>query len=289
MAVPGESVPSPQTGASPVKAAIVPGPRELLGKIASYLPYSSDALALAFWLGTASLWWCLTASRLARFGRLLQSAEHASAELQEQADTLALRLGIKRAPQLWLVPAAIPPMLWGLGPRSKLLLPAGLSDRLTADGRAAILVHELAHLKRRDHWIRLLEFVVTGLYWWNPLVWWSRRGLRDAEEQCCDGWVVWALPASARSYASSILDTVDYLAEAPTFEPVVGTALTSAGHLKRRLLKILGGMTSKDLSWPAAVTLLGLICVPEPRLSDRARPAYQRGERRSERAGWGQG
>ncbi len=102
---------------------------------------------------------------------------------------------------------------------------------------------------------------MSGLYWWNPLVWWSRRALREAEEQCCDGWVVWALPRCARSYASTILDTVDYLAEAPSVDPLAGTALTSAHQLRQRLIQILSGTTSKQLSWPGAMTLLGLMCV----------------------------
>ena len=67
-----------------------------------------------------------------------------------------------------------------------------------------LLLHELAHLKRRDHWVRWLELVVAGLYWWHPVVWWARRALREAEEQCCDAWVVWAMPDRSRTYASCL-------------------------------------------------------------------------------------
>jgi len=253
------SVPSPQASAMPLRAAIAARPDDLLRRIATRTPSSSHALVLAVWLGIAALWWGLAAARLRKFRRLLQSASRASAELQDQTRRLADRLSLRRAPEVWLVPAAIPPMLWAMGTRPMLLVPAALLGRLGADRRAAILVHELAHMKRRDHWIRLLEIVVSGLYWWNPLVWWSRRALREAEEQCCDGWVVWALPECARSYATTILDTVDYLAEAPDLDPLVGTALTSAHQLMRRLLQIVGGTTSKHLCWPGTMALVGLV------------------------------
>ena len=52
----------------------------------------------------------------------------------------------------------------------------------------AVLAHELAHLKRRDHWVRRLEAIVLGLYWWYPGAWWARRQLERAEEECCDAW-----------------------------------------------------------------------------------------------------
>ena len=56
--------------------------------------------------------------------------------------------------------------------------------------RDAVLIHELAHLKRRDHWVRRLEAVVLGLDWWNPVAWWARREIEKAEEECCNAWIV---------------------------------------------------------------------------------------------------
>ena len=60
--------------------------------------------------------------------------------------------------------------------------------------RSMLLVHELAHVRRGDHAVRLFELAVTVLFWWLPTVWWARRALHDAEEQCCDAWVTWAFP-----------------------------------------------------------------------------------------------
>ena len=48
-------------------------------------------------------------------------------------------------------------------------------ERLDATAQEAILAHELAHVRRKDHWVRLLELVVTTLFWWHPAVWWACR------------------------------------------------------------------------------------------------------------------
>jgi beta-lactamase regulating signal transducer with metallopeptidase domain len=61
-------------------------------------------------------------------------------------------------------------MLWALGARPRLLVRQGLWQRLDSDQHDALLVHERAHFRRGDHWVRVLELAVTGLHWWNPLL-----------------------------------------------------------------------------------------------------------------------
>jgi probable HAF family extracellular repeat protein len=236
-------------------------PGSFLKRLATITPLSNYALILTIWLAGAALWWGLAVSRIRKFAGVLESASPAPPEIQEETRNLADRLGVKQAPSVWLVPSPIPPMLWAVETRPKLLFPAGLMKQLSAERRSAILTHELAHLRRRDHLIRELELVVAGLCWWNPLVWWSRRALREAEEQSCDCWVLWALPQSRKSYASTILDTIDYLAEAPGLQPVAGTALASADSLRRRLQRILRGPEPKNLSWSGWLILVALVPV----------------------------
>src|SRR5262249_5037859 len=155
------------------------------------LPWAS--LALAAWATGTVLWLALAAWRAGRFQRLLRFARPAPAWLGNEAALLARRLGLRHCPGAWLVRGQGSPGAWPVGGGVRLFLPADLLDRLTEGQRQALLVHELAHLRRRDHWVRLLEVVTGALYWWHPAVWWARRELREAEEQCCDAWVVWAL------------------------------------------------------------------------------------------------
>ncbi len=103
-------------------------------------------------------------------------------------------------------------MLWAAAGRALLLVPARLWEQFDAARLDTVLAHELAHLRRRDHWVRRLEFLALGLYWWLPVAWLARRRLREAEEQCCDAWVVSSLPGSARAYALALAETVEFLA-----------------------------------------------------------------------------
>src|SRR5262249_44818338 len=160
--------------------------------------------ALGAWLAGSLLWWGLAARRLRRFRRLLRPAVRAAAPVQERAGQLAARLGIPRCPPVLLVPAPVAPMLWAVFGSPRVLLPAALWERLADTQRDTLLVHELAHLRRGDHWVRRLELLALGLYWWHPVTWWCRRALGEAEEQCCDAWVVWALPDEAETYAAAL-------------------------------------------------------------------------------------
>jgi beta-lactamase regulating signal transducer with metallopeptidase domain len=210
------------------------------------------------WLFGSVLWGAWVAWHVIRFRRVLRLARLAPGRLQEEAETLARRLGLRRCPDVWLVPGAVSPMVWGLGGRPCLLFPTGLLDRLDAGGRAALLAHELAHVRRRDHWVRLLELAATGLYWWHPALWWARRELHEAEEQCCDAWAVWALGGDARPYALALLQAVAFVSQARPPLPLGASGVGQVSHLKRRLAMVMQGKTSRSLSWAGLGVVLGL-------------------------------
>jgi len=215
------------------------------------------------WLTGSLAWLTWTSVQVYRFHRLLRHARLAPPKLQEEVKTWAARLGLRKTPSLWLLPGCISPMLWTLGRSPRLLFPAKLLDRLDADQRSALLIHELAHLRRRDHWVRFIEMAVMAIYWWHPVVWWARRELNEAEEQCCDAWVVWALSligdpgrarergcvsAPRRAYALALLHTVDFFSHARPTLPAPASGVGQVPHLRRRLTMIMNGNTSKSLS-----------------------------------------
>ena len=138
-------------------------------------------------------------------------------------------------------------MLWSAGAKPRILVPAGLWERLDARQRDTLLLHELAHLRRRDHWVRWIELLATALYWWNPVCWWARHELREAEEQCCDAWVLWAMPGSFRDYASALLEAVDFVSIRPSV-PLLASGMGQFGHLKRRLTMLKQGNVARALT-----------------------------------------
>lgn len=216
------------------------------------------------WGVGALAWFLLALERLHRFRQLIRFARPPSAALQERTRRLADSMRLKRCPRVRLLPGRIAPMLWAIGGSPRLLVPADLLPLLNDEQLDTLLLHELAHLRRRDHWVRVLEFVVMGLYWWHPVVWYARRELREAEEQCCDAWVVSTLPDAGRTYASALLDTLDFLSTAQAAVPPLASGLSHLVDLKRRLTMIMRGNTPRSLTWPGclAIITLGLTVLP---------------------------
>lgn len=206
------------------------------------------------WFAGAAGWFLLATVRLIRFHRLLHFGQPAPVELRKLAKEVARRFEV-RCPKLVLVPGTLSPMLWAFGRASRLVLPASLVDRLTPDQWRTLFAHELAHWRRRDHWVRWIELAALGLYWWCPLVWWAKRELQQAEEECCDAWVVSTLPEAAREYALALVETVDFLSGARAVLPPAASGLGHVHLLQRRLTMILRGRT------PRALTLTGLVAV----------------------------
>ena len=207
-----------------------------------------QSLLLGCWLAGAALWAILQIVRAVRFQRRVMRDAIAPVELQEQTQRLAKRLGLRRAPQVLIVNATVSPMLWGCGSRARLLFPSDLADRLDDNARATLLTHELAHFGRGDHWVRVLELIVGGLFWWHPVVWWARCQIEEAEEECCDAWVIGEFPDAPRQYAEALLDTIDFLCESRQALPPIASGLGQAHFLRHRLTKIMCGAAPKSLS-----------------------------------------
>src|SRR5439155_11750010 len=123
---------------------------------------------LCLWPAGSLAWLLWTGGHAYRFHRLLRHAQPASVELRKQADELARKLGLTASPGVWLVPGVVSPMIWAIGRAPRLILPIKLVDRLEREQVAALLLHELAHVRRRDHWVRFLEIITTVAFWWHP-------------------------------------------------------------------------------------------------------------------------
>ena len=217
-----------------------------------------DLTLLAAWALGAAGWFAWQVARVHRFRRRVEAADFAPPEVRVAASRLADALGVARPPEVKLATGIGSPMLWSWGGGTVVLFPRDLLPRLSPEARDTLLAHELAHYLRRDHWVRVLEFVATGLFWWHPAVWLARRGVEAAEEECCDAWVVGGLAASPRRYAEALLATVDFAAELrrPCLPPGASAANRGARLLRRRLLGILHADRPRRLRGGVAVRLL---------------------------------
>ena len=207
---------------------------------------------------------CNDVGAVVRFRRQVRRPWPTDPNLQQQADMLAKRFGLSRSPAVRIVNATVPPMLWAMLHSPVVFLPRKLVERLTPEQVLTLLAHELAHYRRRDHWVRWLEMLVLGIYWWHPVAWIARRQLQRAEEECCDTRVLQVLPDAAAAYARTILEAVDFLNADHCPSPVFASGLGPVHALERRFEMILhtrpahrGGLIAK-----CALLLLALVVLP---------------------------
>ncbi len=160
------------------------------------------------WLALSFLLTLVQTFRIVRFRRRLRAATPAPDKLLDEARWIGRRLGVS-VPELLVIPEIGCPLLWCLG-RPQLLLPARLVKTLPLDRWRGILTHELAHLRRGDHWVSRLELAAGLIWWWNPLYWLTRARLDAEAELACDAWVVWALPKDRLVMPRSSLTSCDF-------------------------------------------------------------------------------
>ena len=177
-------------------------------------------------------------------------------------EEIGQRLGLSRLPEVLMVSARLAPMVWSPAGRPRLVLPAALFARLESAAQEAIVAHELAHIRRRDHLVRLLELTITTLFWWHPVVWWACRELRELEEHCCDGLVLGAVPHGGRAYATALVDTLDYLSERSMALPPVATGANSLISLSRRIKMLRHPASVRPLTVGRLLLLLAVAAVP---------------------------
>ena len=235
--------------------------------LARQLSTWTEALG-CFWAAGAVVYLAVALLRTRRFLRAVSQAAPADECVRAEAAGLAARMGLRRVPSIELVPSALPPLLWAPGRSSRIFFPQALWEGLEPDERSALLAHELAHARRGDRWIRWLELVAGTLHWWNPIAWWARRELRAAEEECCDAWVVWALPKAADAYGKAILKTIDFLTGKRGVLPAAATGMAGGRRLKHRIVQVVQGRSTRSLplwGWPCVGLLASaLLLAPAP-------------------------
>lgn len=201
-------------------------------------------------------------------------------ELQDVVSEVAQRLGLGRVPTIYTTSARLSPMVWWLGGRVRIVIPAALPEEMDARQLCWILAHELAHVRRRDHLIRWLEWLASVCFWWNPVAWWARRNLRINEEICCDALVLSSLQPERRSYANSLMIVVEFLASPVIRPPAMASEINSGGFLERRFRMIVSNnpipMTPR---WMVAGVLLSALTLLPLGVAYAQDRDYDKGER----------
>lgn len=174
------------------------------------------------------LWWV---RRLQR-----QAWPEVGTHWQSRADALARTLGLRHGIRVRLFDGDAPLAIgWW---RPMVLLPAALLARMPAGLLEALLAHELAHIRRHDYLVNLLQAVVEALLFYHPVVWWLSRRIRHERELIADDLAADAL-GDRRSLALA-LSELDRMLGATAAGPIPRFAHAAhGGQLMSRIQHLL--------------------------------------------------
>jgi beta-lactamase regulating signal transducer with metallopeptidase domain len=191
-------------------------------------PWGSLAIGAA-WFGIALALTVRQVRRARAARRRAFDAAPAPAWLADEVAALAHRLGLRRRVALRVSDADTSPYLVGMM-SPIVVIPAALLD--SSETRRAVLAHELAHVRRGDAALRLVQAAAATLFFFWPIVRLVNRRIDLAREQACDAWAVAVGPLSARDYARMLVEA----ARAQVHAPVTSLALTRrGGQLRNRV------------------------------------------------------
>ncbi|MCA9093962.1 MAG: M48 family metalloprotease [Planctomycetaceae bacterium] len=168
-----------------------------------------------------------------RLRYLLAQSVPPTTDLQSESDRVASEFGLRYKPRLVVTQTSCSPFVCG-GLRPTIVLPASIIPHLESGELRRILLHELAHLKRRDLWWNWLPELCVVLYWFHPLVYWLRQQAYSETELSCDRLAMQVGNVSPGDYADTLVRIVTHIAEsnkqfpltivAPMVARIVGSA-----------------------------------------------------------------
>ncbi len=196
-------------------------------------------------------------------------------------EMLGLSLGIERKVRVLLSPRVETPLVTGFF-KPSIVLPAALAGKLSDSELRHVIVHELAHIARRDDWTNLLGKLLQAFCWPHPLVAVAIRRIEAEREHACDDWVVSATGGAANSYAKSLARLVE-LAVANR-QPILASTVVGQGpRVSKRVEMLLDGTRNfaPRISFVklgmsiVCLLVLGIICAQAPALLAVAQPEHQ--------------
>ena len=243
---------------APVVVTAPPAGARLAPEAAPSLPWGSMALAGA-WLAIVLALTVRQVRRARAARRRALAADPAPAWLAAEAAAIARSLGLRRAARRVEVRVSATdgaPYLVGLA-RPIIVLPLTLSEPRSGESkdhaRRAALAHELAHVRRGDAMLRLVQAAAATLFFFWPIVRLVNRRLDLAREQACDAWAVTVGPLSARDYARMLVDAARQSAA-----PAARLALARrGGHLRRRVDALCARPPGAGVGVTGAVAIAG--------------------------------
>ncbi|MDB5392198.1 MAG: TonB domain/peptidase domain protein [Planctomycetaceae bacterium] len=167
------------------------------------------------------------------------------------------RLGLRRTVRVFYSTLARVPVVVGYL-RPVVLIPVSLMTRIPSTQLEAILAHELAHVRRHDFIVNLLQTLIETLFFYHPAIWWISHQIRVEREHCCDDLVV-GLLGNRVEYGRALLAVEELRGRSTLLAPGA-----TDGSLLSRIRRIVLGATSEPYRptwWGSSLIVLLFVAV----------------------------
>ena len=205
------------------------------------------------------------ANRLGHRGQILREGP-----LVELVQTMAAKWSMSVVPVLVRVDEIFVPKMVGLV-WPKILLPASALTGLSAPELEMILMHELAHVRRHDMWVSLLQRLAEAVLFFNPAAWYLTRRIGTLRECCCDEMACRSMAPDARSRAEYVLallrvaelarDSMQQAGNRRAIEQQELVALSASGRSPSQLRLRLASLFGEPVREPLRLSAGGMLTV----------------------------
>jgi len=231
--------------AAPI-ASIAVGAESLTWQAVIFFLWGAGVLIFAGWM----------IQRMLFVRRLVMQGHPAPESVLDLLDQCRRHMGIHQRVDLRLSSQTFSPAVCGLV-RPTILMPTALLERLPPENLRAVLIHELAHVKRGDLWINCLQTALQIVYFYNPLVWLANAIVRRVREQAVDEMSLVALGAEARSYGTTLID----MAEMAFLRASSALGLLGVAESKKSLEGRIKHMITRPIPKRANVGIAGALAI----------------------------
>ncbi len=178
------------------------------------------------------------------------SQANAGGVLQSKLNLLAIQFNVRRPIQLLICNDIDGPVTAGWW-KPVVLVPAALASRLPPDYIEALLAHELAHIKRHDYLVNLIQSFIEAVLFFHPAVWWLSKQIRIERENIADDLAAEVL-GEPRQLAVALAALDEFQFAGPLLAPAA-----HGGNLMSRIQRLMKP-TQHVLGWKMSAVLIGL-------------------------------
>ena len=187
--------------------------------------------------------------------KVKKAVKHCPGELGRLLSRLTGELNLHKLVRICEMPFLKAPAVFGHF-KPIILIPVGLVNHLTPGQVEMVLLHELAHIKRHDFLVNLLQSVIEVIFFFNPAVWWISREIRQERENCCDDLIV-RLKGQPVQYIKTLAAVNHFKVSGLTLLP--GFFGNGKGQLLKRMQRLAG--VKAGINAPHGYKVISLLVV----------------------------